>query len=214
MRAIVCHDFPAPLRLNEVPAPSVGPGEVAVQVEACGVNFVDGLITTGRYQIKPALTHIPGFDVAGVIGEVGQGVDGVAVGDRVFATSGLAGGGYAERVVVDQSQVFRLPQSMTLGQGATFVQSYYTALFALTQRIQLEAGSTLLVLGASGGVWRAAVDIGVALGARVIAGASSDERLDACADIGPHGLINYGVDDLKTRAREFSDGGVNVVYDP
>jgi NADPH2:quinone reductase len=103
---------------------------------------------------------------------------------------------------------------MTSGQGATFVQSYCTALFALTRRIGLAADGTLLVLGASGGVGRAAVDVGVALGARVIAGASSRERLDACADIAPYAFINYGEDDLKAKARELSDGGVDVVYDP
>lgn len=214
MRAIVCHDFSAPLRLEEIEAPTPGPGEIAVRVEACGVNFVDGLIVTGKYQIKPALPHTPGFEVAGVVDVLGPGAEGFAPGDRVFATSGLGGGGYAERVVVDQTQVFHLPLSMTAGQGATFVQGYCTALFALTERIRLQPGSTLLVLGASGGVGRAAVDVGKALGARVIAAASSDERLAACTDIAPDGLINYGVEDLKARARELSEGGVDVVFDP
>jgi NADPH2:quinone reductase len=93
MRAIVCHDFSSPLRLDDVVVPLAGPGRVRVEVEACGVNFVDGLITTGRYQIKPELPHIPGFEVAGVVSELGSGVQGISLGDRVFATSGLGGGG-------------------------------------------------------------------------------------------------------------------------
>ena len=215
MRAVVCEDFAAPLKVAEVPDPKgPGPGEVLIAVDACGVNFVDGLIVTGRYQLKPALPHIPGFEVAGIVQAIGANVRGLAIGQAVFATTGLAGGGYAELAVVDANKVFALPEQLTPGQGATFVQSYCTALFALDQRIQLQPDQSLLVLGASGGVGRAALDVGQALGAKVIAAASSDERLEAVAQIGTHATINYSKVDLKTQARACSDGGVDVVYDP
>ena len=214
MRAMLCEHFDQPLALRDIPSPSIGRGQVRVAVEACGVNFVDGLIVSGKYQIRPSLPYTPGFEVAGTIIELTDDVTDLEVGNRVVATSGLSGGGFAEQVVVSSSQVFCLPENMSAGQGATFVQSYCTALFALTRRIQLREGQTLVVLGASGGVGRAAVDIGTALGARVIATASSDARLDACEDIAPHARINYQTEDLKSRIRALTDGGADVAYDP
>lgn len=214
MRAIVCRDFHQPLSLEEVDLPSLGPGDVLIDVAAAGVNFVDGLICTGQYQIKPALPYVPGFEVAGTVRAVGEEVSGFSIGHSVFATTGLGGGGYAECAAVRESDVFALPSAMSQGQGATFVQSYCTALFSLEYRMHLKPEDWLLVLGASGGVGRAAVDIGKALGARVIAAASSAERLAACEDLCPDAVINYSEEDLKTRARELSGGGVDAVYDP
>ena len=214
MRAVVCRDFNAPLAVEEITAPDLGDNDVLIEVAACGVNFVDGLIVTGRYQLKPELPHIPGFEISGRVSAVGANVTRVSPGQEVFATCGLRGGGYAELVCIDASKVFLLPAGMSHGQAATFVQSYCTALFALTRRAHVASGDTMLVLGASGGVGRAAVDVGKALGARVIAAASSAERLDACAALQPDALINYGQEDLKTKARELSGGGVDLVYDP
>ena len=214
MRAVVCSDFSRPLAVQDVSQPAMGDDDVLIAVAASGVNFVDGLIVSGRYQLKPKLPYVPGFEIAGHVVDHGANVTHVTLGQTVFATCGLDGGGYAAFASVPESAVFPLPNGMSPGQGATFVQSYCTALFALTTRIQLTAGATLLVLGASGGVGRAAVDVGKALGARVIAAASSQERLDACAPLAPDATINYGEEDLKTRARELSGGGVDVVYDP
>ncbi|MCH9672714.1 MAG: NADPH:quinone oxidoreductase family protein [Gammaproteobacteria bacterium] len=215
MRAIVCRDFSKPLQVETVDDPAPGPDDVLIEVGACGVNFVDGLIVTGKYQIKPDLPYVAGFEVAGTVRACGANVSDLTVGQSVFATTGLGGGGYAELASVSRDQVFALPQALTLGQGATFVQSYCTALFSLRYRMQLGPGQTLLVLGASGGVGRAAVDIGKALGANVIAAASSAERLEACASLKPDGVINYSRDDIKTQARTLTNGkGVDAVYDP
>ena len=214
MRAIVCTDFDQPLEVAEIAKPEPDPKQLLVEVAACGVNFVDGLIVSGRYQIKPSLPHIPGFEVAGTVSAIGSSVTEFKVGQRVFASPGLGGGGYAEFAAVEPSQVFALPDEMSFGQGATFIQSYCTALFALEQRARIEKGQTLVVLGASGGVGRAAVDVGKALGARVFAAASSADRLAACEDIGADGYINYSVGDLKGQIREATGGGADVVYDP
>ena len=214
MRAIVCTNFDSPLALQDRPAPPMGDDDVLIEVAACGVNFVDGLIVTGRYQITPKLPYIPGFEVAGRISAVGRNVVEFEVGQAVFATCGLVGGGYAELAVVDRHDVFPLPEGMTASQAATFVQSYCTALFALSYRADLKPGQSLLVLGASGGVGRAAVDVGKALGARVIAAASSAEKLAACQVLEPQATINYSKQDLKSAARELSGGGVDIAFDP
>jgi NADPH2:quinone reductase len=212
MKAIVCNGFDAPLETITREDPEPGPGQLAIAVDAVGVNYVDALIVTGRYQIKPPTPFIPGSEVAGVIAEVGADTPGFAIGDPVLALPGF--GGYADRLIIDAGKVFGVPNTLSAGQAAGFVQSYCTALFALRDRGRLQAGETLLVLGAAGGVGRAAIDIGKALGARIIAAASSDERLADCRALGADETINYEVEDLKTRARELSDGGVDVVYDP
>ncbi|MEM7407352.1 MAG: NADPH:quinone oxidoreductase family protein [Pseudomonadota bacterium] len=214
MRAAICHDFDSPLAIDDVPTPAPAAGEVAVRVEACGVNFVDGLIVSGRYQLKPQLPHIPGFEIAGVVTAVGTAAMAFKPGDAVFATCGLDGGGYAQYVALPEDRVFHRPAHLSAGQAATFVQSYCTALFALTRRIQIQPGQHLLTLGASGGVGRAALDVGTALGARVIAAASSRERLDYCRALQPAATIDYSRADLKTAARAASGGGVDVVLDP
>jgi NADPH2:quinone reductase len=214
MRAVVCNEIgpPRQLVIEEREAPQPGEGQLAIDVEAAGVNFADGLFVTGKYQITPQVPFIPGGEVAGTVAAVGDGVEGLAPGDRVIGSLGL--GAYAEQVIANPFQVEPLPDNMSFGQGAGFVQSYCTALFALDRRGQLKPGETLLVLGASGGVGRAAVDVGKALGARVLAAASSSEKLAIAREAGADEVIDYSTEDLKTRARELAGGGVDVVYDP
>ena len=214
MRAVVCHEF-APidqLVLEERPDPQAGPGKVVVAVRAAGVNFVDGLFVQGRYQIKPPLPFTPGGEVAGDVVAVGAGVDAVAVGDRVLAMPWL--GGFASHVELAAGGVVPIPGALSYGQAAALVQSYGTMLFSFTRRVQVQAGEWVLVLGAGGGIGLAAVDVARHLGARVIAAASSDEKLAAARAAGAEATIAYETEDLKQRARELSGGGVDVVVDP
>ncbi len=214
MRAVVCHQF-APvdqLVVEERPDPAPGPGQVVIEVRAAGVNFVDGLFVQGKYQIKPPLPFTPGGEVAGVVAAVGEGVAGAAAADRVLAMPWL--GGYASHVAVPADAVVPLPDSLSFGQAAGLVQSYGTALFSLTRRTQVAEGEWVLVLGAGGGVGLAAIDVATHLGARVIAAASTDEKLAAARAAGAEATIDYESDDLKARARELSGGGVDVVIDP
>jgi len=214
MRKIVCHQFgpPASLLLDDVEAPVPGPGDVVLDVHAAGVNYVDALLVSGRYQLKPPLPFTPGSDVAGSVAAVGEGVDGWAVGDHAVAMAGL--GGFAERVVLPASMLFRVPSNLDLARAAACIQSYATMLFAYTRRTTLERGQTVLVLGAGGGVGLAAIDLAVALGARVIAAASSDAKLAAARAAGASAAIAYESEDLKAQARTLSGGGVDVVVDP
>jgi NADPH2:quinone reductase len=214
MRAVVCHEF-APidrLVLETRPDPVPGRGQVVVAVRAAGVNFVDGLFVEGRYQIKPPLPFTPGGEVAGDIAAVGDGVEGVAVGDRVLAMPWL--GGFASHVVLPASGVVPLPGELSYGQAAGLVQSYGTMLFSFTRRGSLEPGEWVLVLGAGGGIGLAAIDVATHLGARVIAAASSEEKRAAALAAGAEATIDYEREDLKERARELSGGGVDVVVDP
>ena len=214
MRVVVCREL-GPLDgvvVEERPEPSPGRGQVVVAVRAAGVNYVDGLICQGRYQMKPPTPYVPGGEIAGDVVAVGEGVDGVAVGDRVMAMTGF--GAFAEQVVVAGASLLRLPAALSYGQGAAFVQSYSTAWFSLADRARLSAGEWLLVLGAGGGIGLASVDVGIALGAEVIAAASSPAKLEAARAIGAVAGIDYEREDLKTRARELSGGGVDVVMDP
>ena len=214
MRAVVCSEF-APidqLRIEERPDPEPGPGKVVVAVRAAGVNFVDGLFVQGRYQIKPPLPFTPGGEVAGDVVAVGEGVDSVAVGDRVLAMPWL--GGFASHVELAAGGVVPIPGSLSYGQAAALVQSYGTMLFAFTHRVEVREGEWVLVLGAGGGIGLAAVDVARHLGARVIAAASSDEKLAGATAAGAEATINYETEDLKARAREISGGGVDIVVDP
>lgn len=214
MRAVVCEELgpPSSLVIAERPDPQAGPGQVTVAVEAAGVNYVDGLFVAGKYQIKPPLPFVPGNEVAGVIASVGEGVAGWAVGDRVLASVGL--GGFAEVVATGTPSLARIPDAMSSAAAAAFTQSYCTAVFALRDRAGLRAGESLLVLGAAGGVGIAAVQVGRALGATVIAAASSPERLAQATAAGATATIDYSTEDLKTAARTHADGGVDVVFDP
>ncbi len=214
MRVVSCNSFGpvANLVVEDRPSVPVGPGQVRIAVTAAGVNFVDGLFVQGLYQIKPPLPFVPGGEVAGVVTEVADDVSSLAVGDRVFASTGL--GGFASEIVWPARRVVRTPAALTDAQAATFVQSYGTAWFALRNRARLQAGEWLLVLGAGGGVGLAAVDVGRMMGLHVIAAASSEEKRAVAVAHGAEAVIDTSGEDVKARAKELSGGGVHAVYDP
>ncbi len=215
MRAVICTSFgpPESLQLRDVPLPEPGPGEVRIAVQACGVNFPDTLIIEGKYQLRPDLPFSPGGEVAGLISAVGKDVSGFAEGDPVIAVNGY--GGFAEEIAVEASRVMPRPDHLEAVAAAGFSMTYGTAMHALAQRADIQPGETLLVLGAGGGVGLAAVEIGKLLGARVIAAASSDEKLAAAHKQGADETINYGGESLRDRIKELTGGrGVDVVFDP
>lgn len=215
MRAVRCHDQVGPrgLRVDEVPEPTPGPGEVLIDVRAAGVNFPDVLLSYGKYQFKPAPPFVPGGEVAGIVKAVGSGVSSVAPGDRVAAT--MLHGAFAERVVVPEAAAVKLPEAVGFEVGAATLLTYATTIHALVDRAAIRAGETLLVLGASGGVGVAAIELGKLLGARVIAAASSEEKLAFCKAHGADEGICYTREDLKERAKALTKGeGVDVIYDP
>lgn len=215
MRAVLCKAYgpPESLVVEEQPSPQPGPGQVRVGVHACGVNFPDTLIIQGNYQFKPALPFSPGGEVAGVVQALGDGVTGYAVGDRVIAAT--TWGGYAEEVLAEAGRLIPMPAAMDFPTAAAFTLTYGTSHHALKDRAQLQPGETLLVLGAAGGVGLAAVELGKAMGARVIAAASSDEKLALCTAHGADATINYATEDLRARIKELTGGrGIDVVYDP
>ncbi len=209
MRAAVCADQGS-VKITEIPAPEAGPGRIVIEVEAAGVNYVDGLFIHGRYQIKPPLPFVPGGEIAGRVVEAATDGAGPAVGTRVVAMCGL--GGFAERVAVPAAAAVPLPEVLDSARAATFVQSFCTALYALRERGGLSAGDSVLVLGAGGGVGLAAVQVASALGATVLAAASSPDKRAAALAAGAAAAVD--LTDVKTAAREFSAGGVDVVYDP
>ncbi|WP_305093309.1 NADPH:quinone oxidoreductase family protein [Prescottella sp. R16] len=214
MKVQLCEVLGAPdvLRWTDIDDPVVGPGDVLVEVHAAGVNFPDGLIVSGNYQTAPELPFVPGSEAAGVVRAVGVDVTGITVGDRVLAFCGM--GGYAELVSVPESMVFPVPESMSFVDAAGFAVTYGTSYHGLVDRGALAAGETLLVLGASGGVGLTAVEIGKVLGARVIAAASSPDKLALCREHGADEVIDYTADDLRARLKAVAPDGVNVVYDP
>jgi NADPH2:quinone reductase len=214
MRAVLCveHGPPEALVVSDVPSPQAGSGEVVVSVKACGVNFPDVLVIQGKYQFRPALPFSPGAEVAGVVKETGDGVTALQPGDRVIASVGM--GGFAEEVACAAGRAMKMPDAMDFPTGATFLLGHGTSHYALRDRARLQPGETLLVLGAAGGVGLAAVEIGAAMGARVIAAASSPEKLKTCIDRGASDTIDYAADDLRTKLRELAPDGVDVVYDP
>jgi len=215
MRAVVCRRLgpPEELEVAEVPAPAPGHGEVLVDVHGCGVNFPDTLIIEGRYQFKPELPFSPGSEVAGTVAAVGDGAEGVAVGDRVMAMLGW--GGFAEQVAAPARALVPVPDGVDLIAASGFTLAYATSYHALVDRGRLQEGETLLVLGAAGGVGLAAVQLGAALGARVIAAASTDAKLALCREHGAAETVNYATDDLRARLKELTGGrGADVVYDP
>jgi NADPH:quinone reductase len=214
MRSVTCTEIGPLERLvvGEGPDPEVRPGGVVVEVEAAGVNYVDALFVQGRYQIKPPVPFVPGSEVAGRIVDVGEGVDDWAPGDRVMAMVGL--GGFASRVAAPARALVRVPDRMDSARAAGFIQSYCTALFALSRRAHLAPGETVVVLGAGGGVGLAAIDVATGLGARAIGAASSPEKRVAAEAAGAESVIDYGAEDLKARMRELTGGGADVVLDP
>ncbi len=215
MKAVLCKQYGPPdwLAIEEVPSPRPGPNEVVVSVKAASLNFPDVLIIQNKYQFKPPLPFSPGSELAGVVKEVGPGVDRWKPGDRVMAFTTY--GAFAEEVKTESTRLIRLPQKMDFVTGAAFLLTYGTTDHALRDRGALAAGETLLVLGAAGGVGLAAVEIGKALGARVIACASTDEKLAVCRDHGADATINYAAEDLRERIRALTEGrGADVIYDP
>ncbi|MGD0381200.1 MAG: NADPH:quinone oxidoreductase family protein [Acidimicrobiales bacterium] len=214
MRAVVCKELGSldNVVVEERATPVPGRGQVIIDMRAAGVNYVDGLICQGRYQMKPAVPYVPGGEIAGVVSAVGEGVTRVQVGERVMAMTGF--GAFAEQVAVASSSVDSVPNALAFSQAAAFIQSYCTAWFALARRITVGEGEWVLVLGAGGGIGLAAVDVAVALGARVVAAASSEEKLDAARRMGAHATVAYEHEDLKSRVRALTDGGVDVVVDP
>ncbi|MDX1570519.1 MAG: NADPH:quinone oxidoreductase family protein [Xanthomonadales bacterium] len=215
MKALLCREYgpPEKLVLAEIDEPSPGAGEVVIDVHAAAVNFPDTLIIRNLYQFKPELPFVPGGECAGVVKAVGEGVHNCRAGDRVIAFTGW--GAFAEQAKCQAAQVVPLVPAMDAVTGAAFVMTYATSLHALQDRAGLREGETLCVLGASGGVGLAAVEIGRNLGAKVIACASTDQKLAVCRDHGAHETINYETEDLKARIRELTDGqGADVIYDP
>ncbi len=215
MKALLCKAFgPAEtLVLEAVDSPSPKGNEVLIEVQAAGVNFPDTLIIEGKYQFKPPFPFSPGGEVAGVVSTVGDKVTHLKAGDRVMALTGW--GGFAEQVAAPAYNVLPVPASMDLTTAAAFGMTYGTSMHALRQRAGLKPVETLLVLGAAGGVGLAAVEIGKAMGARVIAAASSAEKLAVARNAGADELINYSEKSLKDEVKKLTNGqGVDVIYDP
>jgi NADPH2:quinone reductase len=215
MKAILCKTLgpPESLVYEEVKSRPVGAGEVRIAVKAAGVNFPDTLIIQGKYQLKADPPFTPGGEVAGTVVEAGDKVKHVRPGDAVAAL--VATGGYAEEVVASGDAVIPLPRGMDLTHAAVFPFIYGTTIHALKQRASLKAGETLLVLGAAGGVGLAAVQIGKLMGARVIAAASSADKLALCKEHGADAVVNYATENLKESVKKLTKGqGADVIYDP
>ncbi len=215
MKAILCKKFGAPSTLvyEEISDPIPAADEVLLEVKACSVNFPDSLIIQGLYQFKPEFPFSPGADIAGTIIALGSAVKRFKVGDEVVGLT--THGGYAEKAVLKANACFPKPPGMNMINAAAFLMAYGTSYYALKIRGQLKPGDTLLVLGASGGVGLTAVELGKLMGAKVIAAASTKEKLALCKSYGADELINYEEEDLKVRVKELTKGkGVNVVLDP
>jgi NADPH:quinone reductase len=215
MKAVLCKAYgpPESLVIEDIEPLKPGKGQVVISVKACGVNFPDTLIIQGKYQSRPPLPFIPGNEVAGTVKEIGEGVERVKVGDQVMAFTGL--GGFAEEVVADAAHLIPMPRGMDFITASAFVLTYGTSHHALKDRAQLKPGETLLVLGASGGVGIAAVELGKVMGAHVIAAASTSEKLEVSKQHGADEVINYGAEDLKDRVKQLTGGqGVDVAFDP
>ncbi len=215
MNAVLCKAYgpPESLVFEQVASPSPGPGEAIVSVKAASVNFPDVLIIENKYQLKPPLPFSPGSELAGIVKDVGDGVTHVKPGDRVMAITGY--GAFAEEVKTEARRMLAIPAGMDFATAAAFGLTYATSEHALVDRGALQAGETLLVLGAAGGVGLAAIEIGKILGARVIACASTDDKLAVCRQHGADETINYSTEDLRERIKVFTEGkGVDVIYDP
>ncbi len=212
---------PETLTLSELPDPVAGRGQVVIAVKACAINFPDVLIIEDKYQFKPERPFAPGGEIAGVIDAVGEGVEGWQVGDRVIAM--LGHGGLCEKVIADPAKLYRLPEGRSFAEGASLILTYGTTIHALLDRGHIVAGQTLLVLGAAGGVGLAAIELGKAFGARVVAAVSSDEKAAAARDAGADETLVYArapfdKDQSKALAEQFKaavgKGGADVIYDP
>jgi len=215
MKAVVCKAWglPETLVVEDLPDVTPGPGQVAIDVQAAGVNFPDVLIIQGKYQFKPELPFTPGSELSGVVRAVGDGVTAVKPGDRVIAFT--ASGAFAQQVIVPQQALMPMPPGMDFDTAAAVTLTYGTSHHAVVDRAALQPGETMLVLGAAGGVGLAAIEIGKALGARVIAAASSEEKLAVCREHGADVTIDYSTQDLREAIKAATDGkGPDVIYDP
>jgi NADPH2:quinone reductase len=215
MRAVVLRSYgpPPQLGVEEVPPPQLKPGHVKLRVRTVGFGFPDALMVAGKYQVKPETPFTPGAEVAGVIAEVAPDVTNVKPGDRVLAMAGQ--GGLADECIASAAALIPLPRSMSMAAAAGFLVNYGTTYHALVQRGNVKPGDTLLVLGAAGGVGLTAIEIGKALGARVLAGASTDEKLALAKQHGADAVFNYTTESIKAKVMEFTaDRGIDLVYDP
>ncbi|MBN3581520.1 NADPH:quinone oxidoreductase family protein [Algoriphagus aestuarii] len=215
MKAILCEQFglPESLVYRDIEPPLLKENQVVIAVEACGVNFPDLLVIQNKYQLKPELPFSPGGEVVGKVIQVGKSVGKFIVGDRVLAL--CSWGGLAELVAVDENRVFKLKEGIDPVKAASILYNYGTSFHALKDRANLKGGDRLLVLGATGGVGLAAVELGKIMGAKVIAAASSEEKLKLCVERGADEIINYKQEDLKQRVKELtSNEGVDVIFDP
>jgi NADPH:quinone reductase len=215
MKAILCTHFGTPdeLELADIPQPTAGPGEAVVRVKAVALNFFDLLIIAGKYQNKPPFPFSPASEFAGIIESVGAGVTDVVPGDRVIGSTGS--GAARESIVVAARLLVRMPANLDFERAAGLTVTYATALYALRKRADLKPGETLAVLGASGGVGLAAIEIGKIMGARVIACASSDEKLAFARSHGADETVNYATEDLRDALKRLGGApGIHVVYDP
>ncbi len=215
MKALLCrqHGLPDTLEYAQTDDPVPGPGEIVVDMRAAGANFPDVLIIQNKYQHKPELPFAPGAEFSGIVSAVGPDVTTRRVGERVMGS--VTFGAFAEKVCVAAERTFVMPPELDFERGAAFLLTYGTSFHALADRAQLRPGETLLVLGAAGGVGLAAIEIGKAMGARVIAAASSAEKLSVCREHGADAFINYASEDLRERLRELTEGrGPDVIYDP
>lgn len=215
MKALVCKEFASPdeLVIEERPTPQPGKGELLVDVKAAGINFPDVLMVQGKYQFKPDLPFIAGSEAAGIVASVGEGVEHYKEGDKIICN--IPNGAFATQCVAPAAAVLPMASNMTFEQAAGFSITYGTSYYALKQRANLQAGETVLVLGAAGGVGVTAIQIAKAMGATVIAAASSEEKLDFATEVGADMRINYSTENLKERVKELTNGaGVDVIYDP
>jgi len=215
MKAIICSKYGLPntLEYKEVDDPQPKKGEILISIKACSVNFPDTLIIQGLYQFRPEPPFSPGSDFAGVVEKLGEGVTHFKVGDEVVGFNPY--GGFAEKVTAPANVCFPKPKGMSMVNASAFLMAYGTSYHALKDRGQVQEGDTVLVLGASGGVGITAVELAKLMGAKVIAAASTDEKLELCKQFGADEVINYATENLKERAKELTDGkGVDVIYDP
>jgi NADPH:quinone reductase len=214
VRALVCKELGSfdDVVVTDRDDPAPGPGQAVIEVKAAGANYVDGLMCLGRYQIKIPAPFVPGSEVAGVVSALADEPSTYSVGDKVMSSCGF--GGFAQKVLVRTDSLVPIPDQLDFARAAAFIQSYSTAWFALARRTRVSEGEQVLVLGAGGGVGLACVDVATALGAKVIAAASSKEKLVAAKEAGAGETIAYEDEDLKTTARAISGGGVDVVVDP
>ena len=215
MRALICRNWGDidTLELGEMPAPEPGPGQVLLDIVATSANYAGAIMVAGNYQTKPEFPFAPGLEGAGLVAKLGKGVENLKVGDRV--TAKLAHGGFAEQAVAEASETWSLFDRMSFTDGAAFAVAYLSAHVALRWQGRLEAGETLLVLGAAGGSGISAVEIGKAMGARVIGAASSEEKLQAVLQHGADHAVNYSSGNMKDQVLELTGGeGVDVCFDP